>query len=92
MNGINRIRFEPFLFVFNSILRIIMKPTISDIGLNAGRIWNELAQRSFEFSIQELCWKLSMTFEEAALAIGWLARENNIVINKKDGRIMLLHK
>lgn len=65
---------------------------ITEIGINAGRIWNELEKRTSEFSIQELCHKLTMTFEEAVLAIGWLARENNIVVNKKDGRIMLLHK
>ena len=38
---------------------------------SAGRVWNELEKRTFEFSIQELCQKLTMTFEEAVLAIGW---------------------
>lgn len=61
----------------------------TEIGMNAGRIWNELDRRVSEISIQQLCSKLSMTFEDAVLSIGWLAKENNIIIDKKDGRLML---
>lgn len=61
----------------------------SEIGLNAGRIWNELEKRTAEISIQELCHKLSLSFEESSLSIGWLAREKNIVIHKRDGRLLL---
>lgn len=65
---------------------------ITDIGSNAGRIWVELEKRSSDFPIQELCGKLSISFEEAALSIGWLAKENNIIVHKIDGRLMLSKK
>ena len=55
-----------------------MNLRITEIGSNAGRVWNELEKRTFEFSIQELCQKLTMTFEEAVLAIGW--REKIILL------------
>lgn len=61
----------------------------TEIGQNAGRIWNELEHRDSELSIQELCNYLSMTFEEAVLSIGWLAKEKNIIIHKTNGRLML---
>ena len=64
----------------------------SEIGMNAGRVWNALSRKSTEISIQELCYQLRMSFEEAVLAIGWLAKEDNIGINKKDGRLMLVSK
>lgn len=47
----------------------------TEIGLNAGRIWRELEKRTSFISIQHLCQKLSMTFEESVLSIGWLAKE-----------------
>jgi len=62
---------------------------VSEIGLNAGRIWNELQKRTSDISIQELCHKLCMTFEESSLSIGWLAKEKKIVIRKIEGRLML---
>lgn len=66
--------------------------SITEIGTISGRIWNELEERTSRLSIQELCNKLSITFEEAVLAIGWLARESNIVIHKRNGRLMLSKK
>ncbi|MDB9062341.1 winged helix-turn-helix domain-containing protein, partial [Parabacteroides distasonis] len=38
-----------------------------------------------EISTQELSRKLSLSIEDLALAIGWLARENNIYITRKNG-------
>lgn len=61
----------------------------SEIGFNAGRIWNELEGRTSLVSIQELCRTLCMTFEETTLSIGWLAKEKNVIIHKVDGRLML---
>lgn len=61
----------------------------SQIGFNAGRVWNELEKRTALISIQELCRILSLTFEELSLSIGWLAKEKNISICKRDGRLML---
>lgn len=62
---------------------------VAEIGTNAGRLWRELEKRTSEISIHELCIKLSMTFEDLSLSVGWLAREKNVVIYKKDGRLLL---
>lgn len=45
------------------------------IGLNAGKVWHALNEVN-EISTQELSRKLSLSIEDLALAIGWLAREN----------------
>ena len=54
------------------------------IGLNAGQVWHALNEVN-ERSTQELSRKLSLSIEDLALAIGWLARENNIYITRKNG-------
>ncbi len=54
------------------------------IGLNAGKVWHALNEVN-ETSTQELSRKLSLSIEDLALAIGWLARENNIYITRKNG-------
>ena len=54
------------------------------IGLNAGKGWHALNEVK-EISTQELSRKLSLSIEDLALAIGWLARENNIYITRKNG-------
>jgi len=45
------------------------------IGLNAGKVWRILNEKG-ELSMFDLCRELSLTFEDVALAIGWLARES----------------
>ena len=35
----------------------------------------------------DLCRELGLTFEDVALAIGWLARENKILLRKKEGML-----
>lgn len=52
------------------------------IGENAGKVWHTLNEME-EISIHELCRKTALTFEDAALAVGWLARENKIFLHKK---------
>ena len=47
------------------------------IGENAGKIWKSLNE-SESITIGELARKLNMSVEHAALAAGWLARENQI--------------
>ena len=56
------------------------------IGLNAGKVWHALNEVN-EISTQELSRKLSLSIEDLALAIGWLARENNIYIISLRGHI-----
>ena len=71
------------------------------IGLNAGKVWHALNEvneistqelsRKLSLSIEDLAkarssiLKLSLSIEDLALAIGWLARENNIYITRKNG-------
>ena len=47
------------------------------IALNAGKVWRILNEKG-ELSMFDLCRELSLTFEDVALAIGWLAREDKI--------------
>lgn len=52
------------------------------IGINAGKVWRILNEKG-ELSMFDLCRDLGLTFEDVALAIGWLARENKIFLRKK---------
>ena len=56
------------------------------IGLNAGKVWRILNEKG-ELSMFDLCRELSLTFEDVALAIGWLAREDKIFLRKREGKI-----
>lgn len=58
------------------------------IGLNAGTIWRFLNSKG-QMSTFELCRKLNFTFEDAMLAIGWLARENKIIIKVKSNMLFI---
>ena len=53
------------------------------IGLNAGKVWRILNEKG-ELS---MCRELSLTFEDVALAIGWLAREDKIFLRKREGML-----
>ena len=54
------------------------------IGLNAGLVWRKLTENG-SFPIQELARKLDLGAEDTALAIGWLARENKVYLERKNG-------
>lgn len=54
------------------------------IGLNAGLVWRKLNENG-SFPIQELTRKLDLGAEDTALAIGWLARENKVYLERKNG-------
>ena len=54
------------------------------IGSNAGKVWRILNEKG-ELSMFDLCRELSLTFEDVAL--GWLARENKILLRKKEGML-----
>ena len=58
------------------------------IGLNAGKVWRILNEKG-ELSMFELCRELGLTFEEVAVAIGWLARENKISFREKDNMLFV---
>ena len=54
------------------------------IGLNAGLVWRKLNENG-SFPIQELARKLDLGAEDTALAIRWLARENKVYLERKNG-------
>ncbi len=54
------------------------------IGLNAGLVWRKLDENG-SLPIQELARKLDLGAEDTALAIGWLARENKVYLERKNG-------
>ena len=56
------------------------------IGSNAGKVWRILNEKG-ELSMFTLCHELGLTFEDVAIAIGWLARENKIQLRKKEGML-----
>ncbi len=51
------------------------------IGANAGIIWN-LLNNNQRWSIKQLCKASKLTEKEIYTAIGWLARENKVEIEK----------
>lgn len=67
--------------LFNLLKVCMMEKT--KIGVNAGKVWRILNEKG-ELSMFDLCRDLGLTFEDVALAIGWLARENKIFLRKKD--------
>lgn len=56
------------------------------VGLNAGKVWQALNEVK-EISIPELARKLNLSVESTALAIGWLAREDKVCIQRINGLI-----
>ena len=58
------------------------------IGENSRKVWHVLNEMK-RISIQELCSRTNLAIEDAMLAIGWLARENSIFIEKKENTIYL---
>ena len=56
------------------------------IGLNAGKVWRILNEKG-ELSMFDLCRELGLTFEDVALAIGWLARESKVFLRKREGML-----
>lgn len=54
------------------------------IGENAGKVWHALNDLE-KISIPELARKLDLSEESTVLAVGWLARENQVCIRKEEG-------
>lgn len=59
------------------------------VGENAGKVWQALNGKKDGISIQELSRRLQLSEEQTALAIGWLARENKICLERRDGILYL---
>ncbi len=59
---------------------------LEKIGENAGKIWHVLNEGR-ELTIPELSRRIDQSHEDTTMAIGWLARENKIYIQRKNGQI-----
>lgn len=60
----------------------------TEVGTHAGKVWHALNEAK-EMTMQELSEMIGLSVEDAAMAVGWLARENKISINSEDGVIRL---
>lgn len=58
------------------------------IGFNAGRVWRYLKDRG-EADINKMCLDLGQSSDNISLAVGWLARENKVIIRRKDGALLV---
>ena len=59
-----------------------------NIGFNAGTILEKLGETG-PITTAELARSLNLTAEETALAAGWLARENKIYIERRNGLLYI---
>lgn len=60
-----------------------MRKEFREIGENAGKIWRYLDEERIEVTLHDLSKRVDLGEMEIAMAIGWLARENNINIRRK---------
>ncbi len=60
--------------------------TKGTIGLNAGAIWNIIADDQNAISFDSLKEKTDLSDADLWTAIGWLARENKITIRTDQGK------
>lgn len=56
----------------------------ANIGMNAGHVWQKLNEIGL-VSLHELARKLRLGDTDVALAIGWLAREDKVYIERRNG-------
>lgn len=68
-----------------------MREEFKEIGENAGKIWRYLNKERVEFTIQDLSKRMDLGIIETAMAIGWLAKENNINIQRKGYLFYISH-
>lgn len=68
-----------------------MREEFKEIGENAGKIWRYLNKERVEFTIQDLSKRMDLGVVEMAMAIGWLAREKNINIQRKGHLFYVSH-
>lgn len=61
---------------------------IKQIGIDAGKIWNEL-ELNGEMTTANLKKSLSLAPFDLNIAIGWLAREDKIFLSRKGNTIKL---
>lgn len=68
-----------------------MGEEFKEIGENAGKIWRYLNEERIEITVQDLSKRIDLGVVEIAMAMGWLARENNILIRRKGYLFYISH-
>lgn len=68
-----------------------MGEEFKEIGENAGKIWRYLNEERIEITVQDLSKRIDLGVVEIAMAIGWLARENNILIRRQGYLFYISH-
>ena len=56
-----------------------------NIGKNAGVVWRTLHDKEHEMSLGALVEATRLSHTELAAAIGWLSRENKIIVKETNG-------
>ena len=59
-----------------------------NIGTIAGVVWNRL-QGQGSISLPELARRLRLGAEDVTLAVGWLAREDKVYLERKNGTLLV---
>ena len=66
---------------------------IEKIGMNAGIVWRALYGSESEMSIKSLMDATGLDIIQVAAAIGWLARENKIIVREtEDGFLLTVYR
>ncbi len=61
---------------------------IETIGINAGKVWSILDETGKQ-NVKDLKDTTKLTYNNLFAAIGWLARENKIVLETEDKEIFI---
>ena len=61
------------------------------IGENAGKIWHVLNERK-ELPMPELGRCINASYEDTLLAVGWLAREDQICLNRRGHELFVTNR
>jgi hypothetical protein len=69
-----------------------MREEFKEIGENAGKVWRYLNDKRIEIAIQDLSKKIDLGVIEIAMAVGWLAKEKNITIERKGYLFYVSHE
>ena len=62
---------------------------LSEIGINAGKIWTYLSQTPNFTDVLEVKFSLSFSNTTLYLALGWLAREGKIIIAEQENKLVI---
>ena len=65
-----------------------MEKEKANIGLKAGIVWQKLHETGY-ITITELALKLQASVEDVTLAVGWLAREDKVFMERRNGLLYI---